>query len=351
MAKGQIGDAAKWIFIVIVGIFMLGLFLNLVFKNIEDSKSENEAMLLNYLQTFITNTRVNPNYQIARQLPSNIVFEKNKDSIVIGLNERDISDVVLYGPSSFDSNSILGNSIPFTNPFYITNTLVLFDQNKKYLIVHDLNNVDASILENLLPDFLQYEIKQYSELIGSGSVDTGLIDLNTEVILITRSPDSTNLMSQYVSAIDTLDFDVDYKEYTGFRINNRDRTFEYANITMSGSSLPLIDKSMFIGSIASDSLSEFNAQTSKLLPFMKRIYILQINKTSQLEQTYPRCIVRYDQIKDELSEAIVKSDDIVNSPFFRGDDVSNFIKDTYDLGIRVDRINGELRGLNCPRIY
>mgnify|MGYP005658680999 CR=1 FL=1 len=104
-SKGQVAQAAKWIFVVIIGVFLLGLFFNMIFKNVEDSKNENERLILSYLNTFITNTRINPNFQIQRDLDKNVQFEVDYNDLLIGKNSRSISDVVLYSPKNFDTKN------------------------------------------------------------------------------------------------------------------------------------------------------------------------------------------------------------------------------------------------------
>ena len=284
-----------------------------------------------------------PNFQIQRDLDKNVQFEVDYNDLLIGKNSRSISDVVLYSPKNFDTKNIMGNSIPFKSPFYLTNILTMFDQNKQYVIVYDFpkNGRLFSLFNNTIPSFLNVKIYYEDDF---DNEELNLFDSEfSEILFFTQK-------EQYIPNYPNI-ADYKYKTYTKFAFGD-DRNFKFAKVSFYDDTkiIPLIDKSMFIGSIASDDYNEFLKQTSKLMPFMKRIFVLQYNKTNELINTNGRCFLNYQNIQNELLKLHDKINTYQDSVLFDNQNIIDLIYSIQEIDVIVKRENDEIKG-RCSRVY
>lgn len=348
--KGVIEVGFAWIFILIAGALILGLFTYIGVTQSSFFMDLFSAKLLKDLNTIFVGTEISRDTAATFEIPkTKLAFDCNSYSI--GSVSFPLGDRFIFAPSEIESPEIVAWSKSWNLGFRVANFLYLTSPYTKYYVVYDSNVDDSEVFANdIMNDLPTILDKEMFDINVAGDKRIENRHYERIIVLMFGSFDVSGLDLGRYDPDDFREYDEDEITFIyvkspayqgGVKDSNfvADLIFRNKNQLIIAGPMEIIDKSALYAAFISGNPDIFECKYERA--FTKAQFVTRLYSERAKKLKGPGCDNSYEieapgvytKMMNDLGAVPVSRDDII-------EDV-----------IRLDALNNFLEQKSCPLMY
>ena len=329
----------SWIFVLIVGFFILLFVVSTISKQKSSSESDIDVEIMKNVDSILTSAEYSPNTFKIINIPETEfirVCEANYSAYSINKQIQRMEQTVFSMPERIKSKKLYTWAKEYIMPMKITNILYVTSPQHMYVFV---NNTGDDLIEHIYDDFPKNITNEVIELDDMRTYPNRNYDSYTFIIInssdFNKNKFPTNLKVKKDSNILLVNYE------GNSRAKGKITFYKYLNNDWSDSSGEFIDQSMLYAAIFAGTASGYKCNVDKLFDKSKNIYSIYsytMNKTRDNLKKY-ECLQLYQK------ELIPRMQIIINA--LKDNNYTSIYFNSADLNI----YNKRLLTKSCPLAY
>jgi len=346
--KGIIEIGFSWIFILIAGTVILGLFVYVGFSQGDSFKKMMNVGMLEDLNSIFISAQISKGTSVPFNIPkTDLKFDCNTYSIE-GISHS-LAGQFVFAPEKLSTDNLIAWSESWNLGFRITNFLFLTSPYIKYYIVYDANDYEVAAFAEKMYDDMPNTISKELLPIGYGAIK----DENYEkivVLFLNKGLDYVPEIDMYnpenfkkykkdeIIFINTNSFDTKTIEKSLItQISFKNKIFESMN---DGNHLTIYDESALYGAFISGSYELTSCVLGRA--FFKASDVIEVYRYRLEKLDSPICNYNYELARSELDSML--------SNLRAKDGIVNIDNLKYNI-VQIVGINDILETFSCSLLY